>query len=141
MPFPEGWPPRTGSGRKSIRFYQTGTATADFADNGYLFVDGTGANTYIPLPVVPPGSSAAVDVSAPPIGTGENDVGAPKAMIFANTISIHNTGGTNALEFSFDGTDVHGTVPANTHRIYRNRLEAGIAIRSASGTTFVVEAW
>lgn len=147
MPFPDGWPPRVGSGRASIRFYTTGTATADFADNGFLFIDGVGANPYTPLPVVLPGDDVsrypkppATVVPPNPAGTGENDSGSPKAMIWSDSILIANTGG-NPLEFSFEGTNVHGVVPAGETVIYTSRSESGIAIRSALGTTFRVEAW
>lgn len=37
MAFPAGWPPRTASGQKSLRVYLTGTATADFDANAFLF--------------------------------------------------------------------------------------------------------
>lgn len=147
MPFPNGWPPRSGSGRMSIRFYQTGTATAIFSDNGYLFVDGVGANPYTPMPVVLPGDDvsrfpqpAPTVVPTVPAGTGENDIDSPKAMIWSYAILITNTG-ANPLEFSFDGTNVHGLVPAGEFREYSHRSEAGIALRSSAGTTFVVEAW
>jgi hypothetical protein len=147
MPFPDGWPPRIGSGRASIRFYQTGTATANFEDNSYLFVDGAGANPYTPLPVVNPGDDAsrfptpaATVVPTVPAGTGQNDPDSPKPMIWSTILRVTNTGG-NPLEFSFDGTNVHGEVPAGEYRDYSSRVEAGIAIRSALGATFVIEAW
>lgn len=44
------------------------------------------------------------------------------------------------VEFSFDGTTVHGLVLSGTQTIYQHRYEGGIAIRGA-GATFYVEAW
>ena len=71
MAFPsEGWPPRPPSGTRSIRFYATGTGTANFSDNAFLFIDGTNANPFVPLPVVPPGSTAPVALGSFPVGTG-----------------------------------------------------------------------
>lgn len=97
MPFPAGWPPDNSlASVKSGRFYQTGTGTANFSDNGYLY-------------------------------------GRVNGNLF-----ITNSGAA-LLEFSFDGTVVHGSVPAGTTRLYRDRYEAGIAVRGV--TTFVIEAW
>jgi hypothetical protein len=130
-----------------------------------VFIDQPGANPYTPLPVVRPGddvsrkglsASAKVVVPPNPAGTGENyltdDPTLPigqgyltqpsiKAYIWAEEIRIVNTG-ANDLEFSFDGTNVHGLVPAGTIREYRDRREAAIAVRGVGGnTTFVLEAW
>ncbi len=248
-PFPEGWPPRPASGRRSIRFYQAATtATADFADSAYLFVDGITANTFKPTTVLTAGDEkkpTPIGVSDPiwdagdsPLGTGrnpgdaypftpnlflrqkggataftlsgttitldanpdpsprlwdrdlvgkeivirdattagndgtfrisavlsprqltyENALGAtesfaaathyrirtvseavPKAMIWAGTIRIINTGGGD-LEISFDGVNVHGLVPSGEIFTYRNRFEAGVAVRE-NGVSFVIEAW
>lgn len=65
--------------------------------------------------------------------------------VFSRVIRVINTG-SNPLEFSFSAIDnastaVHGVVAANSSREYRDRHEAGIAIRSALGTTFEVEVW
>jgi hypothetical protein len=248
MAFPEGWPPRPASGRRSIRFFiDTGVnATADFADNAYLFSDGISANTFKqtttltagdekkPTPVGAP--DPIFDAGGSPLGTGrhpgdaysfnpnlfmrqlggatafafagstvtltdpaptrdfdrdlvgkdiriqnattggndgtfrisnvlstriltyENATGAtesfaagtdyrirtiseavPKEMIWAGTIRVINTGGGD-LELSFDGVNVHGLVPSGESHTYRNRFEAGIAVRAA-GVSFVIEAW
>ena len=139
MPFPVGWPPRPTTGRKSLRFYVTGTSTTNFEDSAYLFVDGVGANPYTPLPVVDPGSSTVVTLPSTPYGSGEGDVGSPKAMIYASTIAVRSLGG--ALEISFDGVNIAGTVAAGELRIFRDRYEAGISVRSAGGAGFEVEAW
>jgi hypothetical protein len=150
MAFPTGWPPRKGSGQASIRFYQTGTATAAYADNGYLFIDGVGANPYTPLPYVRPGGDVSKKPTPVPTviptnpagtgaaGNGVNSSDAPKAMIWSETIRIQNTG-LGLITFSFDGTNDHGTVPAGETFTYSGRREAGIAIKGT--TDFTVEAW
>jgi hypothetical protein len=63
----------------------------------------------------------------------------PKAMLWAQTIRVINAGGGD-LEISFDGVNVHGLVPAGLINVYRNRFEAGIAIRG-NGVSYVIEAW
>jgi len=141
MPLPTGWPPRVSSTRRSIRFYATGTATTDFDDNAFLFVDAAGANTYTALPVIAPGSSTVTALGAAPYGTGSAG-SEPKPMIWSTGIVVRNLGGTNPLEFSFDGLNVAGTVLINETRTFYDRFEAGIAIRTTSGTSlFTVEAW
>ena len=158
MVFPANWPPALPSGRRSLRFYQTGTASGAFADNAWLF---QGSMPIIPTPVVEPGSVAPVHVGRPanagasppeglipsaPLGTGvaspnvDGSAG-PPAMSWCQTMRI--TSLTGDLEFSFDGETVHGKIVniggAATSAIYRNRFEAGIAIRGAG--VFIVEAW
>jgi hypothetical protein len=59
-------------------------------------------------------------------------------MIWSTAIRISNTGAA-ALEFSFDGTNVHGSVPAGEIREYTSRIEAGVAVRGL--TDFEIEAW
>lgn len=139
MALPAGWPPRSASGRRSIRFYKAGTGTANFEDNAYLFSGNADANTYVPLPVVQPGSNAVVNIGSTPSGTGTNDVGAPVSMIWSNGIRVCNDG-AGTIEFSFDGTNVHGKIAANQSVVFWNRYEAGIAVRGA-GIAFHVEAW
>lgn len=155
MPFPEGWPPRYPSGRRSLRYYVTDTATADFHDKAYLFIAGAGANPYLPTPVVVPGQQTVfgdVFAASPPnthptspMGGGRNPVdtvpgGAPQpvALIWAQAILVRAEGA--ALEFSFDGVNVHGRLASGQERIYRDRYEAGIAVRGV-GATFYIEAW
>jgi hypothetical protein len=157
MALPEGWPPRPAEGRRSVRFYTSGNATANFSDNALLFSDQTTANTYKPLPYVAPGSSTAVavgdlTVGGTPSGGGQDvhDVnpsvaaayqGVPHPMIWCGSLRIFNDG-ANDLEFSFDGTTVQGVVKSGDKSLYYfNRYEAGIAVRSAAGTTFRIEAW
>lgn len=53
------------------------------------------------------------------------------------SIRITVTGGD--LEFSFDGTNVHGKVLSGQSCVYEKRHEGGIAVRGTG--TFYVEAW
>lgn len=158
MAFPVSWPPRPSSGVKSLRFYVTGTSTANFADNGFMFADDAGANPYLVTPVVPAGGediNAAAGTSAnsgSPMGGGRNRLDAdpdpknrvlppPLPQIWASHIKITNTGGS-ALEVTFEGTVVQGFVPASSSVIYDGRYESGIAVRGSGGTgTFHIEAW
>jgi len=151
MALPAGWPPRPAEGRRSFRFYKTGTATANFSDNAYLFVDGVGANTLTPLPYVAPGSNTPVAIGAQPLGTGQDGHDAnilaapglqevPKSMIWCQTLRLCNDDSTNPLEYSFDGTNVHGKLLKNEQVIYRVRFEAGISVRGTANT-FRIEAW
>lgn len=143
MPFPAAWPPRVSSSIRSIRFFKTGTATANFADNAYMFIDGAGANTYSPVPFVAPGSNGAVANPPTPSGTGSGIPNSPPPpvapMIWSSAIRIANDGG-GTLEYSFDGTNVAGVVKANETFVYHNRFEAGICVRGASAV-FRIEAW
>lgn len=102
--FPAPFP----SSVKTLRFYATGTATANFVDNSMAFHR------------VDPAS-----LSIPEQGWSGN-------------ISIRAV--TANVEYSFDGTTVHGLVLAGTQTIYQHRYEGGIAIRGV-GATFYVEAW
>jgi len=156
MPFPADWPPRPASSHRTHRAYVRTTATANFDDNGVLWRDLTGANTFAPTPVVPPGSEAPVaygtiDSSGSPMGggvgqqiPGQPATTTPRPMIWCCTIQVTNestTPGEN-LEISFDGINVQGFVAPGTTKTYRNRYEAGIAVRSQSGTPqYHVEAW
>jgi hypothetical protein len=158
MPLPTGWPPRVATSIRSIRVYLTGTATAAFADNAFLFSQATSANTFIPTPYVPPGQESAVPgwtptvVPAPPFGGGAGTPGEfntdprlnppipppPTPMIWSKSIKITNSGGA-ILFFSFDGVNIHGQVAANSVFWYWDRYEAGIALQGS--TAFVIEAW
>lgn len=149
MPFPtRGWPPPAATGLRSFRVYLTGTATADFEDNAFLFIDVTGANTINPLPVVEPGEdvsdpsySGPHDVGSPPWGTGDNGSegsAGEKPAIWSSHIAISATGG--AVEFSFDGVNVHGSVPSGERYEFSDRYEAGISVRGA-GSDYTIEAW
>jgi hypothetical protein len=136
MAFPTGWPPRGVSGRRNIRFSKDGTTTALFEDNAYLFIDEPGANPYQPLPNVEPGAGVSNPrdpgphvIPAPPTGTGQRP-GDPYPMIWSNYIFVENQGAAR-LEYSFDGTNVAGSIAANSERIME-RAEAGIALRGGS---------
>ena len=54
--------------------------------------------------------------------------------------SIRLRATTEDLEFSFDGTDVHGKVIAGTEVVFLDRHESGIALRG-NNSVFVLEAW
>lgn len=144
MPFPPGWPPRFPSGKRNIRFFKSATATASYADRGYLFFDEPGANPYAPLPVVRPGGDVSspdypgpTNIGSNPSGTGQHGDD-PHPMIWSEGIMIINYGAT-PIQFSFDGVLDHGEVPA-ADSVYMERSEAGIAIKG-SGNAFVVYAW
>lgn len=62
----------------------------------------------------------------------------PAKAGYSNTIIIKSTGA--ALEFSFDGTNVHGKVDAGETLVMRQRYEGGISVRGA-GATFRITAW
>lgn len=146
MPFPAGWPPRSASDRRSIRFFKSANATGNFFDNAFLFIDGVGANTYTPSPVVAPGSLTPVALGTPAQGGTPAvgpDTGDPalKPSIWANTIVVYNDSGAD-LEVSFDGTNTHDKILAAEvpkYHLYRNRHEAGIALKGNGA--FRVAAW
>ena len=165
MAFVAGFPARQPSGQTSIRVYISNTtAGTGFNDTGnsFVFIDQAGANPYTPLPVVEAGDTAAgpsgvktvippnpagtgenylTDDPAKPVGQGELTQPSAKAYIWADTIRIENTG-ANPLEFSFDGTNVHGIVAAGEYKVYGGRREAAISVRGPSGNTdFIIEAW
>lgn len=236
MPFPTGWPAPFPTGRRSIRFLRTGTATANYSDNAFLFIDDAGANPFTPTPYVEPGDELkSIQTVKLPLGTGrdprdayfhpkefqrgtggtgnaftksgstmtftsftaspkfdqdlvgkeirvtgstsggnngtftitsvvndytitwENSAGVaeafpsggayrirrivvapPKAYIWSGNILVRNTGGAD-LTISFDGTTDHGIIGSAATVIYRERYEAGIALKGSG--TFQVEAW
>ena len=159
MAFPASWPPRPSSSVRSIRFYATGTATANFSDNALMFAEMAGANTFLPTPYVPPGGvnvlaevgTAAIPGS--PMGGGRDahdssyDPRAgivpppPLTQIWAKAIRVINSNapGGAAMFLSFDGTTVQGVVLAGTDVIYWDRSESGLAIKGSG--TFYIEAW
>lgn len=166
MAFPfVGWPPRPASGLRSIRFFKAGTTTANWSENAYLFIDVAGANTFVPMPYVRPGDNTAIvavgDRNTPgaPMGTGANPLDVPpgsalgqqKALVWANSLRVFNDG-LNDIELSFavtgdalvPATPVQGIVKPGKNVLYRNRYEAGIALRFPGGggaSLFRVEAW
>ncbi len=264
--FPIGWPPRPASSVRSVRFFISGTATANFSENAYLFTSGNKAyatiggvdvngivlanadtagaigNLFTIEVIIPAGGpnalsaifdpndatriivslatlasgapdgaantatlvAAAVNALAgitavvfgtgntaltqpeirknffgggsivtptpnishgatttavrvgnsvapgSPMGTGQGPVSvfdpysSPEPMVWANTILVSNDDGTatNTLEFSFDGINVHGRVRGGETLTFRERREAGIAIRLGAGTpAFRIHAW
>ena len=157
MAYPAGWPPRQSSTTRPLRFFKKGTTTAAFDANAYLFgTDAAGQPTQAanvsPLPFVAPGSTAAVSVPATPQGGGRNvndagpgGAGTPVPHRFAGTIRITNdsTSTSDILEFSFDGTNVHGEVRGGESITYRDRHESGICVKTGAGTAspFRIEAW
>jgi hypothetical protein len=165
MAFPVGWPPRPATNVRSLRFYQTGTATGNFSDTAYLFSGQAAAITMAPTPYVPAGGEGAANVvaigttsqSGVPEGGGQNPhdslldprigtvvPGPPTPMFWCKGLRITNTHASVNLEFSFDGTHVHGFIAFGTNFYYYDRYEAGIAIRGAGGAgapTFIIEAW
>lgn len=156
MTLPAGWPPRPGSSLRSIRFYATGTGTTSYADNAFLFINGSGANVYTPLPPVSPSQQTTITGTAeltnastvvPSIaGTGQDPVDRspqdaslpPVAQI--QSMGIRVTAVSANVTISFDGTNDHGLVLSGTTAVYYRRHEAGIAVKG-SGSTFYIEAW
>lgn len=156
MAFPAGWPPRVPTSVRSIRVYKTGTATAAYSANAYLFSQITSANTFQPTPYVPPGQEAAAPgwaataVPSPPMGGGQNanDSSAdprnivpppPVPMIWSKVIKVTNSDMSNVLFLSFDGVNDQGQVQPNTVAYYWDRYEAGIAFKGNGA--FILEAW
>jgi hypothetical protein len=146
MAFPAGWPPRPAGNTRSIRFFKSGNATVNFSDNAYLFIDGVSADTFTKTPVVAPGDLTPVAFgdgtkSGGPAGGSNNLDPATKPMLWANTIVVYNDSGAD-LEISFDGVNIHDKIlaaePTQWH-LYRNRHEAGIAIKGNGA--FRIAAW
>lgn len=144
MAFPVGWPPRSASGRRSIRFFVSGTSTANFSDNAWLFFDTAAANPFTPTPVIHHGDERTVAVVDSPMGGGATFVEEVHPMIWSSTIRVCNDAavGGEALEFSFDGVNVHGRILATEEFVFRNMHEAGISVRGVTGTpAFRIFAW
>ena len=151
MAFPSGWPGRYPSGIRSLRFYVTDTATANFSDKAYLFASGAGAMPYTPMPRIAPGSTEVVNIgtkttgASPYAGTNLDTPGPDNTLStltgWSHGIRICNDDGAAiALEYSFDGTNVHGKLLAGEKVVYYPRHEAGISVRGA-GAVFRIEAW
>jgi len=164
MALPPGWVASLGlplpSGRRSLRFFAAATTSGVFSDHAYNFaVPAAGADPVLmvpPSPVVRAGSEVGSGASpsaavSTPMG-GHRDVSpaaqaSPVTTMAASTIRVFNDGADD-LEFSFDGTNIHGVVkPASATFCgfleYRNRMETGIAVRGHSGAAvpFRIEAW
>jgi len=127
-------------------------SAAAFADNAWLFgTDAVGEVTQAAaVDVMPPrkwGDLSDTSFQNPPIGYGKDlDSIVEVPMRFAGTIVIYNDSAIPAdgIEFSFDGVNVHGVVFAGEKLVYRERHEAGIAIRTlgVGGACSVrIEAW
>jgi hypothetical protein len=150
MPFPTGWPPRPATGRRSLRFYVADTATADFEDKAYLFAEQTGAFLHAPTPVIAPGDLTTVaavgdlEKSGAPMGGTDHPWSQPPVQRMAHccTLRICNdsAGGGASLEVSFDGTNVHDVLKPGEQVLYRDRFEAGIAVRGL-GADYRIAAW
>jgi len=144
MAFPAGWSTRRMPDRRSLRFYKTGSTTANFEDNAYLFSGNADAIPFVPTPVVRPGSTEVVNLDGPtPYGTGTANAPTTVPMLWCSALSIINASDTYDLEVSFDGTNVHGVVLAGERMTYRDRYEAQVSLRGVGGATveFHVEAW
>jgi len=151
MPFPTGWPPRPASGRRSVRVFITGTTASNYHENAYLFSQLTGAVTIDPTIFVETGERGQTALSsfekgATPLGGGRNphdavqtfqnispplgDQAPPIPMAWIQTLKIRNQGGAGEdLDFTFDGVNQQGFVGGGEISFYRNRFEAGIAVR------------
>jgi hypothetical protein len=58
-----------------------------------------------------------------------------------NVVGITETGGTQSLEFSFDGVTLHGTVAANGNQTLNDVNVNGVWLKNGSGVaTVTVEA-
>lgn len=149
MPFPVIWPPPPVSGARSVRFFQSGVATANFVDNAWLF--GSAASAHSPLPYVAPGSTATVNFGpVPGGGSNPNDaqpgasppVGPPPSTptVACRFHRVYNDGG-GTLEVSYDGVTVHDLVlVSDAPHEYEDRMESGISVRGA-GVSFRVVGW
>ena len=160
MALPKGWPPRPCPSVRPLRFFVIATSTAAFSDRAYLF--GTDATTGAPtqagnieqMPVVPPGDTSATTLGNPPIGGSSpiagDDGAVPEvdivAMRYAGRIRIYNDSAIagDAIQISFDRTNIHGEILNGEVAEYADRHEAGIAIRTKptkGHCGFRVEAW
>lgn len=111
-----------------------GDVTGDATTNGS---QRTPANTFTSLPEVVSGVPTAVPPT--PWGGGHSTEDSPAPMIWANSFRIVNDS-EGPLEYSFDGVNVHGVLAAGDTTVYRNRYEAGVAVRGL-GVAFWIEAW
>jgi hypothetical protein len=107
MAFPDGWPPRRASGRRSIRFYKAGTLTANYADNAFLFIDEPSANTFTPVPYIRAGDTRRIHIggdAGDPYGTSQR---AEDGEHFRPNVFQRGFGGGGA-EFTRVGTKATG---------------------------------
>jgi len=148
--FPTGWPPRPASHVRSVRVYAEGTTTGDWASNAILFNSLVSANTFKPTPYRRPGDPSPIsygDQQLPGTPAGGRSipqdaiVGNPlsyprggerpaEPQIWVGTLALINDGSPgDILEVSFDGVNIHGKVYDGERFVYRNRFEAGVALR------------
>ena len=157
MPVPDGWPGTAPSGVRSVRFFEEGTATANFEDNAFLIGDTTAESQTQPTPLPPAGADAGTgepptvigdtELPAGPTG-GANPTPTPRVVSSraAKTFLVFNDG-ANPLEVSFDGADpptvVHDRIETTDPqpRVYRDRYEQAISVRAAGGADFRIVAW
>jgi len=137
MAFPPDWPPGATDTVRSFRFFVAATATADFADNAYLYGNFPSANK--PLPFIKAGSSTPIDVpKAWGGGKAPEDayegVPVPTPHYTPRFVIIRNLDPTMVLQVSFDGVNVHDEFPPDTIFAYEDRQEGGIAFRFKPGT-------
>ena len=130
MAYPDAWPPEQSSGRRSLRFFISGTATVSWADRAYMFADQTGATNTTVTPVVVPGTHDTVNFPNTPMGS----------LAWCGNIKLCNDGTGADLVFTFDGTNIHGVLKKGEQVIYRDRWESGIAVRGAS-VPYRIECW
>ena len=96
----------------TLRFYQTGTLTANFSDNQWPFTH--------------PKDEAL------PVADRR------QAWSRGVRVMVSSTAG-DKCEYSFDGVNVHGYLDHGESDIYFERIEGGIAVRGVG--TFWVEVW
>ena len=172
MAFPPGWEtdkgfaPVPGIGQNLRFFRAASTGAGGFGDAAYSFADTETPQK--PTPYITPGSTAPVafgdrSFRGGVLGGGNDPrdaatfypfdattVGNPVTnkqpvavnLRYAISIQVRNKGAAD-IELSFDGTTVHGIVPAGTTRLYDKRREAGISLRGVAlaVVAFEVEAW
>lgn len=160
MAFPAGWPPRPATGVRSIRFFATGNTSNNFSDAAFLFGDTSPKSQVDPVPVATPRDSAAFGSDQRPSSpagfsnTSAKGTSTPQTKVVpyrhASNIWIFNDG-VKDLTFTFDeatdigaGAGIHGVVKAGKDMLFRDRYEAGIALKSAvdnNATAYRVFAW
>ena len=135
MAYPQSWPPQQSSGKRSIRFFTSGTSSSDWTDNGFMFGEQPGASNMAPVPTFNYGTHDTVTIPPNPQGP----TSATMDQVWCGNIRICNDSTTVPLEFTFDGTNIHGRLLKGEQIIYRDRWESGVAVRG--GGAFRIEAW
>lgn len=145
MSLPVGFPPRKSPGRRTFRFFQTGTLTANFADAAHFFTEGSGngdGSVFAEPPVVKAGDTSQTTSPVEPTSRYQHVHVSDPQVFWSSYIRVFNDG-IAAIEVSFDGANVHGKVKAGEVVEWRHRIEGGIALRSVDGTAvpYRAEAW